>query len=36
MPARMQATGEDKRTAEDRPARDYLETTRIFWKAYYP
>jgi len=34
MPARMQATAEDKRTAEDRPTRDYLETTRNFWQPY--
>jgi hypothetical protein len=35
MPARMQATAEDKqRTAEDRPTRDYLETTRTFWQPY--
>jgi hypothetical protein len=34
MPARMQATAEDKRTAEDRPTRDYLETTRAFWQPY--
>jgi hypothetical protein len=34
MPARIQATAEDKRTAEDRPTRDYLETTRTFWQPY--
>ena len=34
MPARMQATAEDKRVAEDRPTRDYLETTRAFWQPY--
>ena len=34
MPARMQATAEDKQTAEDRPTRDYLETTRAFWQPY--
>jgi hypothetical protein len=34
MPARMQATAEDKGTAEDRPTRDYLETTRTFWQPY--
>jgi hypothetical protein len=34
IPARMQATAEDKRTAEDRPPRDYLETTRTFWQPY--
>src|ERR1039457_6227108 len=34
MPAPMQATAEDKRTAEDRPTRDYLETTRTFWQPY--
>jgi L-lactate utilization protein LutB len=34
MPARMQATAEDKRTAEDRSTRDYLETTRTFWQPY--
>ena len=34
MPARMQATAEDKRTAEDRPTGDYLETTRTFWQPY--
>jgi hypothetical protein len=34
MPTRMQATGEDKRTAEDRPTCDYLETTRTFWQPY--
>ena len=34
MPARMQATAGDKRTAEDRPTRDYLETTRTFWQPY--
>jgi hypothetical protein len=33
-PARMQPTGEDKRTAEDRPTCDYLETTRTFWQPY--
>jgi hypothetical protein len=25
---------QDKRTAEDRPNRDYLETTRTFWQPY--
>ena len=34
MPARMQATAEDKRAAEDRPTRDYLETTRAFWQPH--
>ncbi len=34
IPARMQATAEDKQTAEDRPTRDYLETTRAFWQPY--
>src|ERR1035438_2327436 len=34
MPARMQATAEDERTAGDRPTRDYLETTRTFWQPY--
>ena len=34
MPARMQATAEDKQTAEDRPTRDYLEKTRAFWQPY--
>jgi len=34
IPARIQATAEDKRTAEDRPIRDYLETTRTFWQPY--
>jgi hypothetical protein len=34
MPARMQATAEDKRTAEDPLTRDYLETTRTFWQSY--
>ena len=34
MPARMQATAEDKRAAEDRPTHDYLETTRAFWQPY--
>jgi hypothetical protein len=34
LPARMQATAEDKQTAEDRPTRDYLETTRAFWQPY--
>jgi hypothetical protein len=34
MPARMQDTAEDKRTAEDRLTRDYLETTRTFWQPY--
>jgi hypothetical protein len=34
MPARMQATAEDKQTAENRPTRDYLETTRAFWQPY--
>jgi hypothetical protein len=33
-PARMQATAEDKQTAEDRPTRDYLEKTRAFWQPY--
>jgi hypothetical protein len=33
-PARMQATAEDKQTAENRPTRDYLETTRAFWQPY--
>ena len=34
MPAPIHATAEDKRTAEDRPTRDYLETTRTFWQPY--
>jgi hypothetical protein len=34
VPARMQATAEDKRTAEDRPTRDYIEATRTFWQPY--
>ena len=34
MPPRMQATAEDKQTAQDRPTRDYLETTRAFWQPY--
>ena len=34
LPARMQATAEDKRAAEDRPTRDYLETTRAFWQPH--
>ena len=34
MPPRIQATAEDKQTAEDRPTRDYLETTRAFWQPY--
>jgi hypothetical protein len=34
MPARMQATAEDKRIAEGRPTRDYLETTRAFWQPF--
>ena len=34
MPALMQATAEDKRAAEDRPTRDYLEATRAFWQPY--
>jgi len=34
IPARIQATAEDKRTAEERPTRDYLETTRTFWQPY--
>ena len=33
-PARMRATAEDKRVVEDRPTRDYLETTRAFWQPY--
>ena len=34
IPARIQATAEDKRTAEDRPTRDYIEATRTFWQPY--
>lgn len=34
MPARIQVTAEDKRTPEDRPTRDYLETTRTYWQPY--
>jgi hypothetical protein len=34
MPAGMQPAAEEERTVEDRPTRDYLETTRIFWQPY--